>query len=78
MPLKMPVTQLDVDEINAAIAVGERLVRKSDGTTVEYRSVADLIRARDDLRNELAAQTAATSGTARVRAVKLYHAGRGY
>lgn len=74
----MPVSQSDIDELNAAIAVGERLVRKADGTTVEYRSVADLIRARDDLRAELEAQTSATTGRARVRAVRLYHAGRGY
>lgn len=74
----MPVTQSDIDELNAAIAIGERLVRKADGTTVEYRSVADLIRARDDLRAELAAQDATSTGRQRVRAVKLYHAGRGY
>ena len=74
----MSVSLSDIDELNAAIAVGERLVRKADGTTVEYRSVADLIRARDDLRAELEAQTAAATGRTRVRAVRLYHAGRGY
>jgi len=63
----MPVSLSDIDELNAAIAVGERLVRKADGTTVEYRSVADLIRARDDLRAELEAQTAAATGRTRVR-----------
>ncbi len=70
----MPVTQSDIDALNTAIASGERLVRKADGTTVEYRSVADLIRARDSLRAELAA----AEGRQRVRAIKLYHAGRGY
>lgn len=70
----MPVTQTDIDELNAAIAGGERLVRKSDGTTIEYRSVAELIRARDDMRKELDA----AAGRPRVRAVRLYHAGRGY
>lgn len=65
-------TQSDIDALNTAIAQGERLVRKSDGTTVEYRSVAELIRARDDMQSQIA------SAAPRVRAIRLYHAGRGY
>ena len=70
----MSVTQSDIDAINSAIASGERLVRKADGTTVEYRSVADLIRARDDLQ----AKVVDAEGGPRVRATRLFHAGRGF
>lgn len=74
----MAVSQSDIDTLNQAIAIGERLVRKADGTTVEYRSVGDLIRARDDLARQKAAEDAAAAGTRRPRITRLYHAGRGY
>jgi hypothetical protein len=73
----MPVSQTDIDALNAALAAGERMVRSGD-KSVEYRSVAELIRARDDLVNQLAAETAATAGMARPKQTRLYHAGRGY
>jgi hypothetical protein len=73
----MPVSKTDIDALNTALAAGERMVRSGD-KSVEYRSVAELIRARDDLVNQLAAETAATAGTARSRQTRLYHAGRGY
>jgi len=74
----MAVSQSDIDALNAALALGERLVRKHDGTTIEYRSVGDLIRARDDLARQKAVEDAATAGTQRPRVTRLYHAGRGF
>lgn len=68
----MPITQSDIDALNQAIALGERLVRKADGTTVEYRSVGDLIRARDDLQRQLLAAQSPR------RAVYLAQGGRGF
>lgn len=69
----MTVTQSDIDSLNAAIRCGERMVRFSDGRAVEYRSVAELITARDDALEELARDR----GPLR-RQTRLYHAGRGY
>ncbi|MFT3758447.1 phage head-tail joining protein [Thauera sp.] len=74
----MPIPQTDIDDLNAAIALGERLVRKADGSTVEYRSVSDLIRARDYLARLKAEDAAAAAGKPRRRAARLYHAGRGF
>jgi hypothetical protein len=68
----MAVTQADIDALNTAIAAGERVVRSGD-KLVEYRSVPDLIRARDDLVNQMAA-----SAGSRPRQTRLYHAGRGF
>lgn len=70
----MSVTQADLDALNAAIAQGESLVRKANGETVQYRSVDELIRAR----NDVAAQIAAQATTRRRRITRLYHAGRGF
>ncbi len=70
----MAVTQADIDVLDAALAAGERVVRSGD-KSVEYRSVAELIRARDDLVNQLTAETATTS---RPKQTRLYHAGRGF
>lgn len=70
----MSVTQADLDALNAAIAQGESLVRKANGETVQYRSVAELIAAR----NDVAAQIAAASPQRRSRITRLYHAGRGF
>lgn len=72
----MAVTQADIDALNTAIAAGERVVKSGD-KLVEYRSVGDLIRARNDLIDQMAAETAATSGATRPRQTRLYHAGRG-
>lgn len=73
----MPVSQDDVNALNAAIAAGERTVRYRD-RTIEYRSVGELIAARNDLRNELAEQEQAGSGAARPRHSYLTQMGRGF
>lgn len=70
----MSVTQADIDALNAAIAQGETLVRKKDGTTVQYRSVPDLIRARNDQQSQLNAQSA----TPRNKIVRVSQSGRGF
>lgn len=69
----MAVSQSDIDALNAALAQGERVV-KSDGVEVEYRSVNELIKARD----ALVAQMARESGTARPRQTVIVHGGRGF
>lgn len=69
----MAVSQSQIDALNAALAQGERVV-KSDGVEVEYRSVGELIRARD----ALVAQLARESTPARPRQTVLVHGGRGF
>lgn len=69
----MPVQQTDIDALNAAIANGERIVRLGN-KTVEYRSVAELIAARNDLRSQMVGE----SGTRRPRQTLLTQSGRGY
>ncbi|CAI10244.1 conserved hypothetical protein [Aromatoleum aromaticum EbN1] len=74
----MAVSQSDLDALTSAIANGEKSVRMSDGRWVEYHSPGDLIKARDYLIGIKTREDAAAAGTSRVRAVKLYHGGRGY
>lgn len=75
----MPIQQSDIDAINSAIATGERMVRKSDGTTVEYRSVSELIAAKDELVRQKAMDDAAASSTPpRSRVIRVFHGGRGF
>lgn len=69
----MAVSQSDIDALNAALANGERVV-KSDGVLVEYRSIAELLSAR----NALVAQMAAESSVARPRQTVIVHGGRGF
>jgi len=69
----MAVSQSDIDALNAALKNGERVV-KSDGVLVEYRSVDELINAR----NSLVAQMAAESSVARPRQTVIVHGGRGF
>ncbi|OZB37532.1 MAG: hypothetical protein B7X50_12360 [Alishewanella sp. 34-51-39] len=69
----MAVSQTDIDALNAALKNGERVV-KSDGVLVEYRSIAELISAR----NSLVAQMAAESSVARPRQTIIVHGGRGF
>lgn len=58
----MAFTTDDLDAINAAIASGELTV-SHNGRTVTYRSVGDLMRARQAILAELAAaQPGATAG----------------
>lgn len=72
----MPITQTDLDEINDALRTGEKSVT-INGKTVIYRSVDELIRARDDVARQLAEQQFGTS-SARPRRVLLRHGGRGF
>lgn len=58
----MAFTQQDLDAINAAIASGELTV-SHNGRTVTYRSMADLLKARDLIVNELAAQAGSRRGS---------------
>lgn len=68
----MAVTQTDINNLNAAIANGERVVRLGD-KMVEYRSIAELIQARNDLQ----AQMVASTGAGRPRQTLLTQGGRG-
>lgn len=74
----MAVSQSDIDALTSAIANGERSVRFSDGRTVEYHTPGELIKARDYLVGVKAREDAAAAGKPRVRAIKLYHGGRGF
>lgn len=74
----MPVTQADLDALNAAIASGEKQVALG-AQQVTYRSIAELITARNDMHAQLNAQNAASAGTPqKSRQTRLYQAGRGY
>lgn len=73
----MPVTQSDVDALNSAIATGERQVTLGS-QSVSYRSIDDLIKARDNLRQELANQALSAAGTPIKRRGAFYYGGRGY
>ena len=69
----MAVTQADIDNLNAAIASGVRSVTLG-GQTVIYGTPESLIKARDDLKDQLAAQ----NPVQRPRQSYAYYAGRGY
>lgn len=51
----MALTQTDLDSINAAIASGELSIRSSDGKQVTYRSIDELLKARDLATADIAA-----------------------
>lgn len=68
----MAVTQVDIDNLNAAIASGVRSVTLG-GQTVTYSTVDALIKARDDLVKQI------NQGVAqRPRQSYAFYAGRGY
>ena len=69
----MSVTQAQIDALNEAISQAERQVTNG-AQTVTYRSIADLIAARDDLRRQLANQ----AQPERPRRTYLTYGGRGY
>ncbi|OQA32894.1 MAG: hypothetical protein BWY57_01621 [Betaproteobacteria bacterium ADurb.Bin341] len=72
----MPVSQSDIDALNTAIAQGERVIRKGD-KSIEYRSIDELISARDDLvRRQV--DEAVQAGANRPKQTRLYHGGRGF
>jgi hypothetical protein len=58
-------TQDELDDVNAAIASGVTRVTHN-GTTTEYRSLADLMRLRDEMAAGLAA-----AGTIKVRRLRI-------
>jgi hypothetical protein len=74
----MPVTLDQLAAMDAAIATGERAIRSPNGT-VEYRSIDELIRARNALQSQYQAEQAAVSGRPlRRRVFRMFHAGRGF
>jgi len=74
----MAILQTDIDALTEALATGERMVRKGD-KTVEYRSVEELLAARNALQAQFdAEQAVAGSVPPRPRQTRLYHGGRGY
>lgn len=60
----MAFTQSDLDAIDRAIASGELSVTH-DGRSVTYRSVAELLRARDRIANAITAASTGRAGTYR-------------
>ncbi|MGH8431641.1 MAG: phage head-tail joining protein [Solimonas sp.] len=69
----MPVTQSDIDALNAAIASGERRVTLGS-QSITYATIGELIQARDDMKRQLIAQ----EPTAPRRRTLMYYGGRGY
>lgn len=57
----MALTQSDLDNVNAAIASGE-LRATVNGRTVEYRSIADLLKARATIEADIAKATSGRGG----------------
>jgi len=75
----MPVSQSLIDALTEAIGSGESVVRHGD-KTLEYRSVGELIKARNTLL-ELQQQEAGMSrgvGGPLSRVTRLAHVGRGF
>ena len=74
----MPVSQADIDALNATIASGEKQVALG-AQQVTYRSITELTAARNDMQAQLDAQAADVAGTPRKsRQTRLYQSGRGY
>lgn len=73
----MAITQAHIDALNQAIADGVRQVT-INGQTTTYNTTDSLIRARDDMKRELADQQAAAAGKVNTGRRYWYHAGRGY
>lgn len=70
----MAVTQADIDNLNTAIAQGERQVMIG-AKQITYRSIKELIEARNDLASQLADQGTATP---RGKIIRIRPSGRGY
>ena len=64
----MPLTTADLESLDSAIATGELTV-KVEGREVTYRSVSELLRAREHVRGQIAAAQpgAHTTGPFRFR-----------
>jgi hypothetical protein len=73
----MAVTQADIDALNAAIASGARSVTLGEQTVI-LNTTESLIKARNDMREELRAQQAQAVGKRRSRLNYVTFAGRGY
>lgn len=73
----MAVSQSDIDALNAAIASGERVV-VLNGQSITYRSIDDLIKAKDHLTKQLQDDQLAAAGKARPKRFYGYYGGRGY
>jgi hypothetical protein len=67
----MAYTQKHLDAVERAIARGEKVVRYTD-RTVEYRSIDELLKARDVIRTSLT-----EAAGPRSRVVRLFHGGKG-
>ena len=67
----MSFTQKHLEAVEGAIARGEKTVRYGD-RTVEYRSIDELLKARDEIRTSLV-----NSAGPRSRVIRLYHGGKG-
>ena len=67
----MSFTPKHLEAIERAIARGEKTVRYSD-RTVEYRSIDELLKARDEIRTSLT-----NAAGPRSRVVRLMHRGKG-
>jgi hypothetical protein len=67
----MAFTQKHLEAVETAIARGEKTVRYTD-RTVEYRTVDELLKAREEIRQSLV-----NAATPRSRVIRLYHAGKG-
>lgn len=74
----MPVTQAQIDKLNEQIAAAERQITNGS-QSVTYRSIDDLIKARNELQSQLDAQAVSAGEKApKSRHVRVYYAGRGY
>lgn len=69
----MAVSQSDIDNLNAAIAAGERQV-SIGGESITYQTVASLIQARNDMQTQLDR----VNGVARKPITYLQYGGRDY
>jgi hypothetical protein len=67
----MSFTQKHLAAVETAIARGEKIVRYTD-RTIEYRTVDELLKAREEIRNSLI-----NAAGPRSRVVRLYHGGKG-
>ena len=75
----MAVTLEQIAALDAALSSGELTVRSRDGASVVYRSVDELLRARNALAVQYAAEQAAAGvSPPRRRLFRLFHMGRGF
>ncbi len=73
----MAITQADIDSLNSAIASGTRSVTLG-GQTVTYGTVDALIKARNDLLDQMNKLELLASGKTRRRMTMLHYVGRGF